>query len=66
YSPKQIRDLEATINAADCDCVVSATPTDLKRLISPNKPIVQVTYELVPVGRELDAKLEAFVKSIKR
>ncbi len=66
YSPKQIKDLEATINAADCDVVVSATPTDLKHLISPNKPIVQVYYDLVPIGKELDSKLSAFVKGIKR
>ncbi len=66
YSPKQIRDLEATINQADCDVVVSATPTDLKHLISPNKPMVQVHYELVPIGKSLDAKLKAFVKGIKR
>lgn len=66
YSPKQIKDLEATINAADCDVVISATPTDLKHLISPNKPIVQVYYDLVPIGKELDSKLSAFVKGIKR
>ncbi|MHB1829939.1 MAG: cyclic 2,3-diphosphoglycerate synthase [Candidatus Micrarchaeaceae archaeon] len=66
YSPKQIKDLEATINAADCDVVVSATPTDLKKLVNVDKPIVQVSYELAPIGREFDDQLSSFIKSIKR
>lgn len=66
YSPKQIRDLQATINAADCDVVISATPTDLRRLVNVDKPIVQVNYELSPRGRGLDDALRAFVKSIRR
>jgi predicted GTPase len=66
YTPKQIRDLEATINMADCDVVVSATPTDLKRLVNSNKPIVQIYYDLLPVGKDFDVKLGVFVKGIKR
>ncbi len=66
YSPKQIKDLEATINAADCDVVVSATPTDLKHLVNANKPIVQIYYDLVPVGSLLDNKLGAFVALCKK
>ncbi len=66
YSPKQIRDLEATINAADCDVVVSATPTHLKHLVNANKPIVQIYYDLVPVGKDFDKILQDFVKGIKR
>ena len=48
YSAKQIKDLEATINRADCDIVISATPTNLRHLINANKPIVQVSYEIQP------------------
>lgn len=66
YSVKQIKDLEATINAADCDVVISATPTDLKHLVNANKPIVQIYYDLVPVGGDLDARIRRFVKDIKR
>lgn len=66
YSLKQIKDLEATINAADCDVVVSATPTDLKRLVNVDKPIVQISYELAPIGKEFDELLESFIQSIKR
>jgi predicted GTPase len=46
YSKKQIADLEATINACDCDSVVIATPIDLGRLVKINKPYTRVTYEL--------------------
>ncbi|GAK61291.1 hypothetical protein U27_01191 [Candidatus Vecturithrix granuli] len=45
YSPQQIHDLEETINATDCDLVISATPIDLTRLIKINKPCVQINYE---------------------
>lgn len=62
YSPKQIRDLEATINRADCDVVLSATPTNLRSLIKTNKPIVQVSYEISPHGKEFDSLIRKFVK----
>jgi len=44
YGEQQIRDLEATINACDCDLVVSATPIDLTKLIQVEKPILRVRY----------------------
>lgn len=46
YSKREISELQATINAAKCDVVVSGTPTDLKRILKVNKPIVNVKYEL--------------------
>ena len=45
YSDHQIRDLEQTINAADCDVVLFATPIQLTRLVSINKPTLRVRYE---------------------
>jgi predicted GTPase len=45
YSPQQIKDLEDTINRTDCDLVISATPIELSRLISINKPCIQIRYE---------------------
>lgn len=45
YSEQQIRDLEATINQAECDLVVFSTPTDLASLLSINKPSLRVRYE---------------------
>lgn len=63
YSAKQIKDLETTINRADCDLVISATPTDLRHLINANKPIVQVSYEIRPHGKEFDSLIEKFVRN---
>jgi predicted GTPase len=63
YSAKQIKDLEITINKAECDIVISATPTNLRHLINANKPIVQVSYEILPHGNELDSAIRRFVKS---
>lgn len=45
YSPKQVADLEETINACDCDLVLTATPIDIKKLIRIEKPTVRVQYE---------------------
>ena len=45
YSPEQIRDLEATINACDADLVLYATPIDLPSLIKIDKPAMRVRYE---------------------
>lgn len=46
YGEAQIRDLEATIDAADADAVVSGTPIDLTRVLSVNKPMTRARYEL--------------------
>ena len=50
YSDEQLRELEETINAADCDVVVTGTPIDLSRLITSRHPIRHVRYELEEVG----------------
>jgi predicted GTPase len=51
YSDEQLRELEETINAADCDVVVTGTPIDLSRLITSRHPIRHVRYELEEVGK---------------
>jgi predicted GTPase len=50
YSTEQIEELEATINATECDLVVSATPVDLSRLITIGKPLIRVRYEYQGIG----------------
>jgi predicted GTPase len=50
YGAKQLKDLEDTINRADCDVVIIATPVDLRRLVKFNKPALRVTYELQAIG----------------
>jgi len=46
YGDEQIRDLEATVNAVDCDLVLVATPIDLTRLIDIEKPTMRIGYSL--------------------
>jgi predicted GTPase len=46
YGEDQIRDLEATINATPADVVVEGTPIDLSRILTVNKPVANVAYEL--------------------
>ncbi len=50
YDPEMLRDLEATVNATDCDAVIVGTPIDLVRLIEIDKPATRVTYELQELG----------------
>ncbi len=50
YGAEQLKDLEATINATDCDAVIIGTPMDLTRIISINKPTTRVHYELNEIG----------------
>ncbi|MDD1749393.1 MAG: cyclic 2,3-diphosphoglycerate synthase [Methanothrix sp.] len=51
YYPRQVRELEETINNADCDSVVIGTPVDLRRLMKIDKPSTAVFYELVDMDR---------------
>ena len=45
YSKDQIHDLELTINKTDCELVLFATPIDLPKIVSINKPFLRVYYE---------------------
>jgi predicted GTPase len=55
YNEKQIKELESTINRAQCDIVISGTPIDLERILKVNKPIIRARYE---IGDEAAKKLE--------
>jgi predicted GTPase len=50
YDDEQLKELEATINAAECDVVVTGTPIDLGRVITSKHPIRHVRYELEELG----------------
>jgi predicted GTPase len=64
YGKEQISDLEKTINASDCDCVVIGTPIDLVRVIDIQKPSVRIKYELEEVGTpNLETVLKSFVNN---
>jgi predicted GTPase len=63
YGHAQIAELEATLNAADADLVLSATPIDLTRVVKLNKPITRVRYELVEAdGTPLDTLIDPIVR----
>jgi predicted GTPase len=51
YGDEQVRDLERTIEACDCDTVVIATPIDLNRIVKIRKPTVKVGYDLQEIGK---------------
>jgi len=59
YSDQQIKDLEETINATDCDSVIIGTPIDLGRLLKINKPSTRVQYDLQEIG---DITIEKILK----
>jgi predicted GTPase len=61
YGEQQVKELEETIKAVECDVVVIGTPIDLRRLISIDKPSVRVRYELEEIG---SPNLEDVLKSI--
>jgi predicted GTPase len=50
YSGDQLRELEGTINATECDVVVAGTPIDIGRMLRCRHPIRRATYELEHVS----------------
>ena len=60
YGAAQVRDLQATVNAVDCDLVLVATPIDLTRLIDIRKPHMRIGY-FMPAG---DGTITETVKRI--
>ena len=51
YTPEQISDLENTINQADCDLVLFATPIHLPLVLNIQKPTLRVRYEYQDHGQ---------------
>jgi predicted GTPase len=64
YGADMVHDLEYTIDNAEVDLVLSATPIDLRRLIKINKPCQRVRYELQEIGQPtlVDVLKEKFGK----
>jgi len=61
YGDAQMRDLEATIRAVPADVVVEGTPIDLRRVLTVDKPIANVRYELEEVE---PGRLEECVRKV--
>ena len=45
YSERQLRDLAATLDAAEADVIVAGTPVDLAALVRSKMPIVRARYD---------------------
>jgi predicted GTPase len=55
YGDEQLHELEATIAAVPCDVVIVASPVDLRRLITIDRPSFRVTYDAeITSGPPLD------------
>ena len=66
YGEEQMNDLQATIDATDCDSVIIATPIDLARVIKISKPSTRVTYDLQEIGKpDMEEVLKDFIGKIK-
>ncbi len=62
YFPAQLKALETTINNAEVDIVVAATPSNLNSLLKLNKPVVRARYEFAEMGKpSLSAQIEQFI-----
>ena len=61
YGDEQVKDLEDTINAVDCDVVIIGTPIDLTKLINIKKPVLRASYELEEIG---DTDIREILKDI--
>ena len=67
YGDQQVNDLAATIEKANCDSVIIATPIDLGRIIKINKPNTRVGYSLQEIGHpDMEDVLEPIIKKIKK
>jgi predicted GTPase len=61
YGEKQIKELEQTIAAIDCDTFVFGTPIDLRKIMRIPKPAVRVRYEIREVTKPT---LEGILRTI--
>jgi predicted GTPase len=65
YFPSQLAALQETINRAEADVVVAATPCNLEKLIEVNKSILHATYEFAEAQTPgLQAQIEEFFNAL--
>jgi predicted GTPase len=59
YSKEQIDELSETIHEVPCDLVLLGTPTDIRRFMDVDKPLIRVTYEFEEIEKgSLEKELE--------
>jgi predicted GTPase len=67
YYREQVKDLEQTIAATECDTVVIATPIDLRHLVTIQKPTTRVRYALRDLpGGSLEEEIVRFLSRYRR
>jgi predicted GTPase len=68
YGEAQVAELECTIHNTPCDLVLVATPIDLRRVVSIDKPVQRVRYEIEEIGRPnlADVLAQAFASKISQ
>jgi predicted GTPase len=67
YSPDQLSDLKATLEAIPCDLILSATPVALGDLLHLVRPLLRVTYEFRELkDGSLEARLDKFLLEERR
>ncbi len=66
YSPSELTELKTTLNHAEADCIVCASPIDLAALLALNKPVVRVNYEYADAGTpDLGSLVRAFLSGLR-
>ncbi len=63
YRENQIYDLKRTLERAEVDYIISATPINLNRVIKIDKPIIHIEYYFQEKTKKLEKILDAFLKS---
>ncbi|KPJ53585.1 GTPase [candidate division TA06 bacterium DG_24] len=65
YGADQVRELEETIAKVPSDTVIIATPVDLRKIISLDRPAARVTYELREIGSpNLEMVIDEFLERL--
>ena len=63
YGKKQVKELEKTINNADCELVISGTPIDITRILKSEKTIIRIKYGVgEETAKELEKIADNFIK----
>jgi predicted GTPase len=69
YGDEQVRDLESTIQATECDTVILGTPSDISHVMDIGKPVVVARYNLAVVPEhceDFDKALDSFYDRFRR
>ncbi|NHJ21755.1 MAG: GTPase [Candidatus Lokiarchaeota archaeon] len=63
YNDQQIKDMEDTLNKAECEYIIDGSPIDLEKLIDSNKPIIRVAYDIEAISNPtIEEVLDEFIE----